>query len=598
MKKEPLRLGLVLAGAVTAGAFTAGVIDYLLNTLRIWHAEYEKRPDEVPEPNVIIDVMTGASAGGITAAVTTVGLTIDKLNPVTTTTSKKEAKENVLFDTWVNFGKEADENIMEDLLSTEDLDHGEIHSLLNTNFINRLMQKLIDTTTKSLSEKLDVSGNVVEGKKLDCPLPPYVNTQLEVLMTLSNLRGIPIELYFTQTKDKVAHTMQYHKAYAHFEVNSEVTANKLPLDLRNSDHLKLFLDVARASGAFPIGLKSVPFKGIPKAYIEENIKQLFGNNENLTPLIDDEYSFLATDGGMTNNEPIAEALRILKQKGDNYKLILIDPFPGRVGEPKTDTYDVEKDNIFEVIPQLFSTLRNQVLFKENDIMDLFDQGSDKNMVWPTRYDDNRKPLPNSIACGALSGFAGFMNRDFRYHDYMLGQKNAQNFLRYYFNTDMDLERWSTSDKELFGLNHKYTGKFVMPIIPDYTIEKRGLGKLGVEFSPALDSDPYFPAFPSISYERDLKKMEKQLIKRIKKVVQLSFKSLTGDKQVKAVNTIIEKRNKKTALGRFTSWIGKGLGNGYMNLVGINKLSGTINNVIMETIIQSLSEYDLLEEKGK
>ncbi len=232
MKKEPLRLGLVLAGAVTAGAFTAGVIDYLLNTLRNWHAEYEKRPDEVPEPNVIIDVMTGASAGGITAAVTTLGLTIDKLKPVTTTTSKKEARENVLFDTWVNFGKEAHENIMEDLLSTEDLEDGEIHSLLNTDFINRLMQKLIDTTTKSLSEKSPVTDHETDDKRRDCPLPPYVNPQLEVLMTLSNLRGIPIELYFTQTKDKVAHTMQYHKAYAHFEVNSEVSANKLPLGFK------------------------------------------------------------------------------------------------------------------------------------------------------------------------------------------------------------------------------------------------------------------------------------------------------------------------------------------------------------------------------
>ncbi len=523
-KQEPLRLGLVLAGAVTAGAFTAGVIDYLVNTLDRWHKAHRERPDEVPVPNVIIDVMTGASAGGITAAVATLGLTIDKLKPVSTTTGRTEAKDNVLFDTWVNFGKERGESIVDDLFSMDDLKDGEIHSLLNTDFINRLMQKLIETTTDHLAEN-------------PVTLPPYVNQQLEVLMTLSNLRGIPIDLYFTQNKAKVAHTMRYHKAYAHFEVNDNVLPNKLPLNLANPEQLKLFLDVARASGAFPIGLKSVPFKGIPKSYIAENIKQLFGNNDNLEPLVDDAYNFLATDGGMTNNEPIAEALKILKKKGDNYKLILIDPFPGRVGEPTDQNYNVEKDNIFQVIPQLYSTLRNQVLFKEKDIMELFDQGSHKNMVWPTRYGPDREMLPNAIACGALSGFAGFMSREFRYHDYMLGQKNAQNFLRYYFNSPHNLEQYGERDIDLFGLRNKETDKIVMPIIPDYSIAARQQGRYGVEFLPALHSDDNFPSFPSIGYKPDLVQMEKLMKKRIKKVVKLSFNEFKKPADAKQVHPL-------------------------------------------------------------
>ncbi|MGB5981100.1 MAG: patatin-like phospholipase family protein [Nonlabens sp.] len=588
-EKEPIRIGLVLAGAVTAGAFTAGVMDYLLNTLKRWHEEYEKRPHEVPEPNVIIDVITGASAGGITAAVTTLGLTIDKLDPVTTSTGKTAASDNVLFDTWVNFGKPANENILGDLFSLDDLKDKEVHSLLNTNFITNLMEKLIDTTKDVMSKKQE-KVNVTSP-----PLPAYINPQLEVLMTLSNLRGIPIDLHFTENKSKVAHTMEYHKAYAHFEVGTDVLLNKLPLDLSEHEHLKLFLDVARASGAFPIGLKSVPFKGIPKEYIAENIKQLFGNNEKLTPLVDDKYSFLATDGGMTNNEPLAEALRILKKKGDNYRLILIDPFPGRVGDQEDEDYSVENDNIFQVIPQLFSTLRNQALFKEKDIMDLFDPGSHKNMIWPTRYGKNRKIHDNSIACGALSGFAGFISRDFRYHDYMLGQKNAQNFLRFYFNSSEDLDRWNVTDREFFGLVHKKTGKDVMPIIPDYSIEKRALGDYGVEFLPALHKDPLFPEFPSVEYSTALKKMEEQMSERIKEVVKISFNHLKKPTAKENVHPIIKRRNRKGIFGRFSSWIGRGLGNGFMSLVGIRKLSATINDKIMNTIIQSLSDYGLLKE---
>jgi hypothetical protein len=579
---EPIRLGLVLAGAVTAGAFTAGVIDYLVNTLDRWHDAYRERPDEVPKPNVIIDVMTGASAGGITAAVATLGLTTDKLKPVTTATGRSEARENVLFDTWVNFGKPEGQRIIDDMFSTSDLSDGEIHSLLNTNFINQLMEKLIATTTNYLKDN-------------PASLPPCVNQQLEILMTLSNLRGIPIDLYFTQNKDKVAHTMRYHKAYAHFEVNDNVLPNKLPLNLTDPSQLRLFLDVARASGAFPIGLKSVPFKGIPKSYIAENIKQLFGNHDNLEPLVDDAYNFLATDGGLTNNEPLAEALNILKKRGDNYKLIMIDPFPGRVGEPMMADYDVEKDNIFQVAPQLFSTLRNQVLFKEKDIMDLFEQGSSKNMVWPTRYGPDRKMLPNAIACGALSGFAGFLDRDFRYHDYMLGQKNAQNFLRYYFNSTENKARFTQRDIDLFGLRQKGTDKILMPIIPDYSIAARQQGRYGVEFLPALHSDADFPKFPSIAYDPELLRVEKLMKKRIKKVVKLSFETFKKPANPKTAHPIVEKRNKKFFLARWTGWFTRGIGNGFMSLVGIGKLTDTINDKIMAAMINSLSKYGLLKE---
>ncbi|MGB3592031.1 MAG: patatin-like phospholipase family protein [Nonlabens sp.] len=591
LNKDPIRLGLVLAGAVTAGAFTAGVIDYLLNTLRLWHKAYEENPGDVPEPNVIIDVMTGASAGGITAAVTTLGLTIDQLEPVTTTTGREEARRNVLFDTWVNFGKKRGESIVDDLFSLEDLEGDEIHSLLNTTFINNLMEKLIATTHATMQYKQERKS---QGAALRV-LPPYINPQLEILMTLSNLRGIPIDLYFTENKSKVAHTMQYHKAYAHFEIGKDVLPHKLPLDFSDPTHLQLFLDVARASGAFPIGLKSVPFKGIPKEYIVENIKRLFGNNKNLAPLIDESYSFLATDGGMINNEPIAEALKILKEKGDNYKLLLIDPFPGRVGEPQDHQYDVEKDNIFEVVPQLFSTLRNQVLFKENDIMDLFEEGTHKNMIWPTRYGKNREPMPNAIACGALSGFAGFMKRDFRYHDYMLGQKNAQNFLRYYFHSANDLDRWSQQDIDLRGLISKKTGKLVMPIIPDYSVERREKGAYGIDFIPALHNDPYFPTFPSIDYNSELKRMEGLLEKRVKKVVKIAFKEFKKPSNNKdSLHPIIKQRRKKFFLSKWSGWVSRKLGNGFMSILGINKITKTVTNTIMETIIRSLSDYGLLK----
>jgi len=38
----------------------------------------------------------------------------------------------------------------------------------------------------------------------------------------------------------------------------------------------------------------------------------------------------------------------------------------------------------------------------------------------------------AIACGALSGFSGFLNKEFRVHDFFLGRHNCKIFLRDYF----------------------------------------------------------------------------------------------------------------------------------------------------------------------
>ena len=69
-KSNPFEIGLVMAGAVSAGAYTAGVIDYLLETLETWQQEKDSGNIYVPQHSVLIKVMTGASAGGMTTAIT------------------------------------------------------------------------------------------------------------------------------------------------------------------------------------------------------------------------------------------------------------------------------------------------------------------------------------------------------------------------------------------------------------------------------------------------------------------------------------------------------------------------------------------------
>ena len=81
---KSFKLCLTMAGAVSAGSFTGGVLDYLIETLTLWeeakatnrklgvnHPEYNH---SVPMHNVEIDVLSGASAEGITGTLTLMSL--------------------------------------------------------------------------------------------------------------------------------------------------------------------------------------------------------------------------------------------------------------------------------------------------------------------------------------------------------------------------------------------------------------------------------------------------------------------------------------------------------------------------------------------
>ena len=612
---DTIHIGLVLAGAVTAGAYTAGVIDYLMDTLRIWHKKYEEDPVNIPKPNVVIDVLTGASAGSIAASVTLLGLATNKLqrveNPTETKPHDEVSQNNMLFDTWVNLGANENESLAEQLMDVSDIDDKQekVDSLFNTHFIDRLLEKVTSSV---------LGSDIVER------LPPYINPNLEVLMTLSNLRGIPIDLYFNQNDKNAAHTMSYHKAYAYFQYNKpkDESADKLPLILNQEgdqrpcvskeecrNQLHLFLQSARASGAFPIGLRSVPFKKVEKDYIASNIETLFGKNAHIKPNLKGDYDFLAVDGGMTNNEPIAEALKILKQKanGRYHKLILIDPFPNYIKDEDQSDYEVEKDSVIQLIPQLFSTLRNQTLFKESDIIDLFKEQNDKHMIWPTRYGKNGKLKKNNIACGAIGGFSGFLSREFRVHDYALGQKNCQSFLRHYFNMPVEgdgLEQhptgknWSDELKEKLGKTDE-KGHFRLPIIPDITVTGRKWVTFAskpnqkfMSFQPNLRAQQ--PDFPLIAFDEVIKPLHKLLKKRIKQVVKNSFREIKN-KDSKANHNLIVKQYFKD--GIFDK-ISKGIGSVLMRIFGANALANTITKAAMKQLILDLCEYELLKYNGK
>jgi predicted acylesterase/phospholipase RssA len=105
------KLGINMAGAISAGAYTAGVLDFLTEALDAWHAA-KARGEVVPEHDVTIEVFTGASAGGMCAAISAILLQQDFEH---IQDAGKSGTNNRLFESWVN------KIDIQELLKTRDL---------------------------------------------------------------------------------------------------------------------------------------------------------------------------------------------------------------------------------------------------------------------------------------------------------------------------------------------------------------------------------------------------------------------------------------------------------------------------------------------
>src|SRR5579864_8877303 len=118
-KPGEFKLGINMAGAVSAGAYTAGVLDFLMEALEEWYAAKASANTAVPMHDISIDVFSGASAGGMCAAIAAVmvqGSFEHIRNPADP--SIKDTT-NKFYESWVN------KIDIEPLLQDNDLANGE-----------------------------------------------------------------------------------------------------------------------------------------------------------------------------------------------------------------------------------------------------------------------------------------------------------------------------------------------------------------------------------------------------------------------------------------------------------------------------------------
>jgi len=436
-RENEFKIGINMAGAVSAGAYTAGVLDFLMEALEEWQSakgalrEYLKNPGTgapppaVPLHDITIEVFSGASAGGMCAAIASVMV---QSNFRHVTDAKAEQTNNRFYEAWVN------QIDISKLLTANDLRNGgPLISLLDSSIIDEIAEGALKPGVPVTRE--------------------YISKSLTLFLTLTNVRGVQYKLY-DDPSPTVNEFTTYYGDRIQFEttavsgVPSAPLAKPLPLGQADTGAWGLLREAAMATGAFPIFLAP---RVLTRDLSDYNVPAWFGVNQPPPgpPIVSDlpvppppTIQTLNIDGGVTDNSPFNLAHDYLAGKNPlaanghnpreaekaNCAVITVAPFPS------TDRYDPDyfkkKRGLAEMLDKLVTVLVSQSRFQGESLSVLTSGTSFSRFV--IAPSDPEETSRNALQCASLGAFGGFLERSFRAHDFLLGRRNCQRFLQCHF----------------------------------------------------------------------------------------------------------------------------------------------------------------------
>ncbi|MFB6232557.1 MAG: hypothetical protein ABEL04_15530, partial [Salinibacter sp.] len=406
-------IGVAMAGAASAGAYSAGVVDFLIEALEKWYRAKEERPDEVPTHDVCLKVVSGSSAGGMTGAIAA-GIFSGHHAPITSLPGKgpdaSTRQSNPLYTAWV---EQVDIHPLlghADLYGADD----QVVSLLDSSILNEIAETAVDFEPR------------------DAPRD-YVADPLHLLLTATNLRGVPYNVAF-EGAQKGPHRMTRHTDYKEFTLGRAAPDGESARWLDPSDPGAEGWDVLRqyalATGAFPGGLAPRVLTRPRDDYLDRRWTVPLPGGEghgqcrerrSIDPAWPDgrrdkdEYRFLAVDGGATNNEPFGlarqklaggEELSSRPPSETTRSVLMVDPLPS---DPVAGKGEPQDRSIPSVLAALFDSLIAQARFKPDELIRARSSTDhSRYVIVPTRRDQNGEKVPHPIASEMLGGFGGFL----------------------------------------------------------------------------------------------------------------------------------------------------------------------------------------------
>jgi hypothetical protein len=274
---------------------------------------------------------------------------------------------------------------------------------------------------------------------------PYIADDLTLFLTLTNVRGTPYRLYSDATSSD-EHT-SYFADRLRFEVTrggttQNATAKPLPSGQVGLGAWQLLKKAAMATGAVPVALASRIIERDVADYKIPGWEPLSKDAPPLPPAfpanLGNTVETLNVDGGVTDDNPfqlahdylaleLNQASNPREPEKANAAVITVAPFP------MEDTFKPgykasDHQGIWSIISSFFSVCLSQSRFLGESLQMLMEGRTFSRFVIAPS-DDSIGAGQSAIQCASLGAFGGFFCRDFRKHDFLLGRRNCQQFLR-------------------------------------------------------------------------------------------------------------------------------------------------------------------------
>lgn len=273
----PQKLAIAISGAVSLGSYEAGVIYEIVEAI----AQHNSHPDTLDEQRIEIDVITGASAGAMTACILTQKLMFEA-------EALRQPHANALYGPWVE-----DVDIM-DLLKLRLPKDDPNFSILSS-------ERIAEIGATYLLQRY------ATGQPTPRQRHPAAAASIRLGLAMSNLNGVDYAIDMTDFPD-LNHSSQDNSSQRLPRFTYTQHRDFFTDEITNSDaddHFNRWQQlekIARSSGAFPFAFRplQVDRLGSDPSYSGST-------------LISQLHSFVYTDGGVFENEPLGLAKDLVDQ---------------------------------------------------------------------------------------------------------------------------------------------------------------------------------------------------------------------------------------------------------------------------------------------
>jgi len=259
----PKKLAITIAGAVSLGSYEAGVLCEVLDAIQ----QHNGDPLTTDDDRVVIDVLTGASAGGITAI-----LLAQKL--MYSAGEFNGPYDNPLYNTWVK------RISLAGLQATQENEPA-LHSLYSSNLIETISQEML---------KARYSTTILTPAQRH----PAVRDELRVGVALTNLNGVAYGYPVTPGGK-----------FVYIDYGDQLTRHVVASSCDTAEFWEPLRAAAVACSAFPAAFRAQDVHRSSKTEPDDYL------SENLEPWERDPKPFTYSDGGILQNQPLGMAKNLV-----------------------------------------------------------------------------------------------------------------------------------------------------------------------------------------------------------------------------------------------------------------------------------------------